>query len=69
MRMVLFCTTVNSKANAVYNALHIPEEDVILKYSDDNLEEKLNEVKEDQKILKSIIYILTLIKSFINMMM
>ena len=38
MCIVLFCTTANSKANAVYNVLHIPEEDVILKYSDDKLE-------------------------------
>jgi hypothetical protein len=52
MRIVLFCTTANSKANAVYNVLHIPEEDVILKYSDDKLEEKLNEVKEEQKNIK-----------------
>jgi hypothetical protein len=52
MRVVLFCTTANSKANAVYNVLHIPEEDVILKYSDDKLEEKLNEVKEEQKNIK-----------------
>jgi hypothetical protein len=29
--------------------LHIPEGDVILKYSDDKLEEKINEVKEEQK--------------------
>ena len=35
MRIVLFCTTANSKANSVYNVLHIPEEDIILKYSDD----------------------------------
>ncbi len=46
MRIVLFCTTANSKANTVYNVLHIPEEDIILKTSDDKLEEKLNEVKE-----------------------
>jgi len=52
MRIVLFCTTANSKANAVYNVLHIPEEDVILKYSDDKLEEKLNEVKEEQQNIK-----------------
>ncbi len=39
MRVVLFCTTANSKANAVYNVLYIPEEDVILKYSDEKLEE------------------------------
>ena len=52
MRIVLFCTTANSKANAVYNVLHIPEEDIILKYSDDKLEEKLNEVKEEQQNIK-----------------
>jgi hypothetical protein len=52
MRIVLFCTTANSKANAVYNVLHIPEEDVILKYSDDKLEEKINEVKEEQQNIR-----------------
>jgi len=52
MRIVLFCTTANSKANAVYNVLHIPEEDIILKYSDDKLEEKLNEVKEEQQNIR-----------------
>ena len=69
MRIVLFCTTANSKANSVYNVLHIPEEDVILKYSDDKLEEKVNEVKDEQKNIKNKIYILNLIKSFINTMM
>ncbi len=44
MHIVLFCTTANSKVNVVYNVLHIPDEDIILKYSDDELEEKLNEV-------------------------
>ena len=52
MRVVLFCTTANSKANAVYNVLHIPEDDIILKNSDDKLEEKINEVKEEQKNAK-----------------
>ena len=49
--------------------LHIPEEDVILKYSDDKLEEKINEVKEEQQNIKEYIYILKHIRSFINMMM
>lgn len=52
MRIILFCSTANSKANAVYNVLHIPEEDIILRYSDDRLEEKINEVKEEQKETK-----------------
>ncbi len=45
----MFCTTARSKANAVYDVLHVPEEDVILKYSDDKLEDKSNEVKEEQQ--------------------
>jgi hypothetical protein len=49
MRIVLFCTTANSKANAVYNVLHIPEEDIILKYSDDKLEEKIKRSKRGTK--------------------
>ncbi len=49
MHIVLFYTTANSKANSVYNVLHVPEEDVILKWLVDKLEEKLNEVKDEQK--------------------
>ena len=49
-------------SNQLYNVLHIPEEDIISKYSDDKLEEKLNEVKEEQQIKKNIIYKLMLIK-------
>ncbi len=69
IRVVLFCTTANSKANAVYNALHIPKEDVNLKYSDDRLEEKLNEVKEEQKDTNEYNSYIEAYKSFINMMM
>ncbi len=59
MCIVLFRTTADSKANSVYNVLHTPEEDVILKYSDDKLGEKLNKVKNQKK--KTVIYILALI--------
>ena len=69
IRVVLFCTTANSKANAVYNVLHIPEEDVILKYSDDKLEEKINEVKEEQQNIKEYNSYIEAYKNFINMMM
>ncbi len=45
------------------------KEDVILKYLDNQLEDKLSKVKEEQEKIKNIIYVLTIIKSFINMMM
>jgi hypothetical protein len=49
--------------------LHISEEDIILKYPEDKLEEKLNEVKQEHQNIKIIFYILMPIKNFINMMM
>lgn len=52
MRICLFCSTANSNANKVYNLLKIAEEDIILKYSDEMLEEKLKEVMEEQKYIK-----------------
>ncbi len=53
----------------MYNVLHIPEEDVILKYSDDKLEEKINEVKDEQKNIKEYNSYIEAYKNFINMMM
>ncbi len=49
--MFYFVLQLIQKENSVYNVLHIPEEDIILKYSDDKLEEK-NEVKDEQKNIK-----------------
>jgi hypothetical protein len=64
MRIALFCTTANSKANAVYNVLHIPEEVIILKFSDDKLEEKFNKVKEEQQNIKEYNLYLEAFKRF-----
>ena len=52
IRICLFCSTAKSNANKVYELLKLNEEDIILKYNDDELENKLNEVKEEQQYIK-----------------
>lgn len=52
MRIILFSPTANSTANSVLQLLNIQEDDKIEHYSDDILEEKINEVIEEQTTLK-----------------
>jgi len=52
MRIVLFSPTANSSANSVLQLLKIDEDDKIAEYSDDVLEEKVNEIIQEQENLK-----------------
>ena len=52
MRIILISPTINSTANSVLQLLKIEEEDKILHYSDDILEEKINELIEEQQTLR-----------------
>ena len=52
MRIVLFSPTANSTANSVLQLLKIDDEDKIAIYSDEILEEKVNELIEEQEGLK-----------------
>ena len=52
MRIILFSPTANSTANSVLQLLKIDDEDKILNYSDDALEEKINDIIEEQASLK-----------------
>ena len=52
MRIILVCPTINSGANVVYQSLKIEEEDKILNYDEDIFEEKVNDIIEEQTILK-----------------
>jgi len=52
MKIVLFSPTANSSANSVLQLLKIEDEDKITEYSDDKLEEKVNEIIEEQQSLK-----------------
>jgi len=52
MRIILISPTINSTANSVLQLLKIEEEDKISHYSDDILEEKINELIEEQQTLR-----------------
>ena len=52
MRIILVCPTINSGANIVYQSLQIEEDDKILNYDEDLFEEKVNDIIEEQTILK-----------------
>jgi len=52
MRIILISPTINSTANSVLQLLKIEEEDKILHYSEDILEDKINELIEEQQTLK-----------------
>jgi hypothetical protein len=41
MRVIVFCPTINSSANPIYESLkHVDENDITLDYSDDKLLDK-----------------------------
>jgi len=52
MRIILFSPTAKSSANSVLQLLKLEDEDTIAEYSDDALEEKVNEIIEEQETLK-----------------
>jgi len=52
MRIILISPTINSTANSVLQLLKIEEEDKILHYSEDILEDKINELIEEQQTLR-----------------
>lgn len=52
MRIILISPTINSTANSVLQLLKIEEEDKIMHYTDEILEEKVKELIEEQESLK-----------------
>ena len=49
MRVIVFCPTINSSANPIYESLkHLDENDIILDYSDDKLLDKLEEIEKEK---------------------
>ena len=58
MRVIVFCPTIHSSANPIYESLkYLNEDDIILDYSDDKLLDKLHEIEEKKDLLKNIINI------------
>ena len=53
MRVIVFCPTINSSANPIYESLkHLDENDIILDYSDDKLLDKLQEIEDEKKFIE-----------------
>ena len=50
MRVIVFCPTIHSAANPIYESLkYLDEDDVILDYSDDKLLDKLQEIEKEKE--------------------
>ncbi len=48
MRVIVFCPTIMSSANPIYETLkHLDEDDIIMDYSDDTLLDELEEIEKE----------------------
>ncbi len=49
MRVIVFCPTIMSTVNPIYDKLkYLDEDDIILDYSDDKLLDKLDEIENEK---------------------
>ena len=48
MRVIVFCPTIMSSANPIYETLkYLDEDDIVMEYSDDKLLDKLDEIEKE----------------------
>ena len=67
MRVIVFCPTINSSANPIYESLkHLDENDIILDYSDDKLLDKLHEIEEEKKFIEEYKEYVTVWKKYMK---
>ena len=67
MRIIVFCPTLNSAANPIYQTLNnLDENDIILEYADYKLLEKLDEIEKEEKDIEEYNYYLQVWKKFIK---
>ena len=67
MRVIVFCPTINSSANPIYESLkHLDENDIILDYSDDKLLDKLHEIEEEKKFIEEYKEYVTVWKKYLK---
>ena len=53
MRVIVFCPTIHSSANPIYETLkYLNEEDIILDYSDYKLLDKLQEIEQEKQFIQ-----------------
>ena len=67
MRVIVFCPTINSSANPIYESLkNLDEIDIILDYSDDKLLDKLHEIEEEEKFIEEYKEYVTVWKKYMK---
>ena len=67
IRTILFCPTGNSEANPVYKSLKsLHEDDIILNYSDDQLNDKIMEIQQDKEDIEDYKIYLKAWKRFVQ---
>jgi hypothetical protein len=67
MRVIVFCPTINSSANPIYESLkHLDENDIILDYSDDKLLDKLHEIEEEKQFIEDYKAYVTVWKKYMK---
>ena len=67
MRVIVFCPTINSSANPIYESLkHLDENDIILDYSDDKLLDKLHEIEEEKQFIEDYKEYVTVWKKYMK---
>ena len=67
MRVIVFCPTIHSAANPIYESLkYLDEDDIILDYSDYKLLEKLDEIEKGKVEIQEYKEYLTVWKKYMK---
>jgi hypothetical protein len=67
MRVIVFCPTILSAANPIYETLkNLDEDDIILDYSDEKLLNKLDEIEEEKQEIEDYNEYLKVWKKFVK---
>ena len=67
MRVIVFCPTIHSAANPIYESLkYLDEDDIILDYSDYKLLEKLDEIEKEKLEIQEYKEYLTVWKKYMK---
>ena len=67
MCVIVFCPTIHSSANPIYETLkYLDEDDIILDYTDDKLLDKLHEIEEEKRFIEEYKEYLTVWKKYMK---
>ena len=67
MRVIVFCPTIMSVANPIYDTLkYLDEEDIIMDYSDNKLLDKLDEIEKEKEEIENFKKYVEVWKKFIK---